>query len=248
MTKELINIDKLLPSVQKKISSYCQKMIDLHRDNLKSIFIYGSVLQDFIVKRSNINLGIILESLALSDLRKSLKIVVRGRQKKIVAPLFLTVQHMKTSQDVFPIEFLEMKENYLLIYGDDFLKDLEINKENLRLQCEQYLKGKLIKIRQSYLELGLKKKGIERLLHNSFSSLLPTFRNMLRFKKEGMPPLKKEEIIQEMGNLYGVNTEVFLAILRDKQGDEKIGKMDAHLFLERYLKELEKLAIIVDKI
>ncbi|OQX54545.1 MAG: hypothetical protein B5M48_00325 [Candidatus Omnitrophica bacterium 4484_213] len=71
---------------------------------------------------------------------------------------------------------------------------------------------------------------------------------MLRFEKEGLPPLKKEEIIQEMGNLYKVDIEVFLAILRDKQGDEKIGKMDAHLFLERYLKELEKLAIIVDKI
>ncbi len=248
MKRELTNIAQLPLEVQKRIVPYCQKIIKLQEDNLKSIFIYGSTLQDFVVKKSNINLGIILDRIEFSDLEKNLKIIAIGRQKKIVAPLFLTVEHMKTSQDVFPIEFLEMKENYVLIYGKDLLKNLSINRENLRLQCEQQIKGKLINIRQSYLEVGLKKKGIEKLLHNSFSSLLPTFRNMLRFKKKGIPPLKKEEIVEEMGNLYKVNTAVFLAILKDKQGDEKIGKMDAHLFLERYLKEIEKLAVVVDRL
>ncbi|RKY39343.1 MAG: hypothetical protein DRP75_02470 [Candidatus Omnitrophota bacterium] len=247
---DLLNTEKLPVEVRKRVIAYCHQLISLYQDNLKSIFLYGSVLQseDFIPKKSNINLGVILYDLQLSELRKALKLVAKGRRKGIVAPLFLTVEHMRTSQDSFPIEFLQMKENYLLLYGEDFLKNLEINRENLRLQCEQQLKGKLIKIRQAYLELGLRKKGIEKLLHNSFSSLLPTFRNLIRLKENKIPPVSKEEIIREMSSLYEVDGETFLLILRDKQGDEKICRIDAHLFLERYLKEIEKLSIAVDRL
>jgi len=234
--------------VPKIIEPYCREMLKLHGDNLDSIIVYGSATgRDYLPRRSNINLLLVFKRLELSDLKKSLKLVAKGRKKRIIAPLFLTDKHMETSSDTFPIEFLEMKENHVLIYGKDVLEGLEISWNNIRLQCEQQLKGKLIRLRQAYLEIGLRKKGVESLLIESFTSLIPTFRNMLRLKKKEVPG-EKEKVVKELSSQFKVDEEVFLSILRDKQGDEKIGGMKAEDFLGRYLEEIRKLAIAVDEL
>ena len=244
---ELINLDKLPDRVRGIVQPYCLELIKLHGDDLEAIVVYGSATGgDFVPKRSNINLLLIFKDLQLPHLKKSLKLVANGRRRGIIAPLFLTRKHIETSTDAFPIEFLEMKENHVLIYGEDMLKDLEVRRDNIRLQCEQQLKGKLIRLRQTYLEIGLKKKGIESLLIESLTSLTPIFRNMLRLKGEEVP-VGKEEVINAVSSQFEVDEEVFLSILRDKKGDERIGGMEAEEFLEKYLEEIRKLAIAVDE-
>ncbi len=190
---------------------------------------------------------VILERLGLSELQKSLKLVSKGINKKITAPLFLTRKHMQTSTDVFPIEFLEMKERHLLLYGEDLLSSLEIDPANLRLFCEEQIRGKLIRIRQAYLEIGLKRKGIEALLKESLSALTPVFRNLLRLKGK-TPPLERAQIYRQLAEEFALDSDVFLAILRDTENDEKIGAQDVEVFLERYIAQIQKLAFAVDQL
>ncbi len=243
-----VNLENLPQRVRKILEPYSRDMIKLHGDNLETIVVYGSSTgKDFIPGKSNINLLFVFKELELTSLRSSLKLVAKGRKKGIIAPLFLTERHIKTSLDAFPIEFLEMKENHITIYGQDILQNLEIRKDNIRLQCEQQLKGKLIRLRQAYLEIGLKRKGVEALLIESLTSLIPTFRNMLRLKGKEVP-LGKEEIINRVSSEFNVDREVFLSILRDKRGDEKIAGMQADEFLGKYLEEIRKLAITVDEL
>ena len=245
---ELINLDSLPQRVKEIVEPYSRAMVKLHGDSLESVVVYGSSTgKDFVPGKSNINLLLIFRELELRHLKRSLKLVARGRRKGIITPLFLTERHIRTSTDVFPVEFLEMKENHITIYGRDILNDLEIGKGNIRLQCEQQLKGKLIRLRQAYLEIGLKRKGVEALLIESLTSLIPTFRNMLRLKGREAP-LAKDEVISKTASEFGVDGEVFLSILKDKRGDEKIAGQDADEFLGRYLEEIRKLAIAVDKL
>ncbi len=245
---ELVNLASLPQQVRKIVEPYSLGMIKLHGDNLKTIIVYGSSTgKDFIAGKSNINLLFVFKELEFTSLRMSLKSVAKGRKKGIIAPLFLTERHIKTSTDVFPIEFLEMKENHITIYGQDILEALEIKKDNIRLQCEQQLKGKLIRLRQAYLEIGLRRKGVEALLVESLTSLIPTFRNMLRLKGWKVP-LEKEEVINRISSEFDVDRGVFLSILRDKRGDEKIAGMEADKFLGKYLEEIRKLAIAVDEL
>ena len=52
---------------------------------------------------------------------------------------------------------LDQMRDFILIMeklGRDILKDLKIDLKNLRFQCEQELKGKLLNLRQAYLEAG----------------------------------------------------------------------------------------------
>ncbi len=241
---ELVNLGKLNSHVRKVVAHFCQAMIGLHGDNLKSISLYGSAVgEDFIPKESNVNLLFIMERIDSPDLKKSLQLVRQGRRKGIV-PLLLTSQHMKSSTDTFPIEFLEMKENHIVLYGKDILGELKVNSRNVRLQCEQQLKGGLIRLYQVYLEIGMREKRIRSLLINSLTSFIPIFRSLLRLKGKVLP-VKKKDIISDLEREFSINGNIFLKVLQMKEGGKVEGNLEK-LFGD-YLQEIEKLCIICDR-
>jgi predicted nucleotidyltransferase len=244
----LKNLDKLNIDASSKIRPYLESLLRVHRDTVISVFVYGSAAcGDYVKGSSDINSAIVLKSLGFGDLRKSLDIVNRAILHKINAPLFLTREYIMSSLDTFPIEFIEMKENHVLVYGEDVLQDINIDPVNIRFICEQQIKGKLVRIRQAYLEIGLRKKGIESLIKESFGSLFPVLRGMLRLK--GITPFSdKKENIQALGQAFGIDTDIFLAILADKRNNGKISGHDLESALFDYIKQLEKLADIADRL
>lgn len=246
--QDLKNLDKLDPKVTKLLKGYIDELLKIHQENILSIFLCGQAAAgDYLPRISNINLFVILEELNFQDLKKSLKVISKGINKKISAPLFLTRKHIQTSTDVFPIEFLEMKENHLLLYGEDLLSSLEVNPEHIRLFCEEQIKGKLIRIRQAYLEIGLKRKGIEALLKESLASLAPVLRSLIRLKGKS-PAIEREKIYGQLCAEFNLDQDVFLAILRDSRNDEKIAGQDVETFFERYIGQIQKLTIAVDQL
>ena len=246
--KELKNLDRLDAQARKVVEPYLNELLKIHQDNIISIFICGSAAGgEYVHRVSSVNLFVILKKLEFEDLRKSLKTISRGINKKITAPLFLTRKHIETSTDVFPIEFLEMKESHVLLYGEDLLTPLEINPTNIRLFCEEQIKGKLIRIRQAYLEIGLKRKGIEALLKESLSSLTPVFRNLIRSRGK-VPPVERGQIYNQLCAEFDLDKKVFLAILRDTKNDERIAGQDVETFFEKYIAQIQKLAIAVDQL
>lgn len=245
---ETLRLDKVDNRLANVIKPYLKEFIALHGENIRSLNLYGSAAAGgFSFKNSDVNLLAVFNRLNFQDLKKSLKLVSRGINKKISAPLCLTLEHIKSSQDVFPIEFLEIKENYLCLYGEDILKSVDIKKDNLRLFCEEQIKGKLIRLRQAYLEIGLVKKGLEALVKESLNSLKPVFRNMLRLKGV-LPSAGREDILADISREFGLEEGVFTAVLRDKRDDEKIAGKDIEVYFEKYLNQILKLAQAADKL
>ena len=245
---EPLKLDSVRQEVRKKVEPYLKKLLEIHGDNIISIVLYGSATgDDFSPKSSDINLLVVFKELDFPQLNKSLKLISGGIQKKIVAPLFLSSMHVETSKDVFPIEFLEIQENNKVLYGQDLFKDMQIEQRHIRLFCEQQIKGKLIRLRQAYMEVGLKKKGIEALMKESLYGLMPIFRALLRLRRFE-PLVDKEGIIGQLSDSLSLDRDVFLAILRDKKDDEKIAGQDVAVYFERYIGEIKKLAIAVDQL
>jgi predicted nucleotidyltransferase len=246
--EKLKNLDRLHPDAAKKIKSYMNELLDIHGDDIVSMFVYGSaVAGNYLKGESDINSAIVFEQIRPLVLSKSLKTVNAGIRHKINTPLFLTQKHILASLDTFPIEFLEMKENHVLVYGQNILSGIDIDPVHIGFICEQQIKGGLIRIRQAYLEIGLRKKGIEALIKESFTSLIPLFRGMLRLKGV-IPSADKKENIQALGETFGIDTSVLLAILADKQHDGRISGQDLEDVLFRYIEQLEKLGDIADKL
>ena len=245
---DLKNLEKLPAEVRKRLQPYMEDLLRLHQENIISIFIYGSAASaDYIPGIFAISSAVVFKELGLDQLKSSLRLVDKGIRNKIAAPLFFEAEHITTSTDTFPLEFLEMKENYVLIYGEDLLKDLQIDSSHIRFVCEEQLKGKLIRIRQAYLEIGLRRKGMEALIKESLNSLFPVFRGLLRLK--GItPPVKKEEALRLLSENFEVDCGTFLAVLKDERNDEKIAGEELESFLKRYIEQLQKLADISDKL
>lgn len=245
---ELLGLEGLNPRVVEVLKPYCQEMVALHGHDLKAIILYGSATgADFVPKRSNVNLMIILGEVTLAALKKSLKTVAKGRKKGIVAPLFLDSEHIRRSADVFPIEFLDIQENHVALYGKDPFASLEIDSRNVRLQCEHELKGKLIRVRQGYLERGLLRKDIASLLVESLTSFIPIFRNMLRLKGQELPKTRRE-IVKRTAQVFEVSSSPFLKILRFKEGMKAPDATAVDEIFADYLAQLDKLAIAIDEL
>ncbi|MFA5032420.1 MAG: hypothetical protein WC614_05310 [bacterium] len=235
---KMLNLDRF---VGKLVEPYIKELIRLSGDNICSIILFGSAAtKDFIPRKSNINLLVVCHKIDLPDLKKYHKLVRRGRKRGIVAPLFLTERHIKSSMDVFPIEFLEMKDSHILLHGKDVFDNMAINTENLRLECEEQLKGKLVRLRQSYLEHGVNAK----IIADSITSFISVFRSLVRLKTRAVK-VEKEKAIEELAKLK-IESQVFFTALDIKKGKCKLKRKALEIFFEKYIKEIEKLCIYTD--
>ncbi|MEA3489058.1 MAG: hypothetical protein U9R44_01790 [Candidatus Omnitrophota bacterium] len=245
---DIRNLEKLPDNARKVLSPFLDELFDIYREAIRSVFVYGSVTgRDYNPKTSDINMAVVLDDVSLGKLKPALKAVRSGLKKKITAPLFLTPSYIKMSLDTFPMEFMGMKDTRCVLYGEDILADIEVKSEDLRRECEYQLKGKLLMIRQAYLEQGLNHRGIERLIKASFGALIPVFQNMLRIKRAQTPPSQKEEVLCQLEEEFDVDISSFLQVLRDKKADGRVGGKDAETFLNDFLVQLERLSEIADK-
>jgi len=236
---------KISGKLRNSLQQFIRGLKDIYQEELVSIILYGSAASgEFIEKHSNLNLLVVLENTNLENLKKAARFINKFR---IINPLFLTEDYIKWSTDIFPIEFLDMQENRLVLYGKDILKDVNIDMRNLRFQCEQELKAKLISLKQLYLRINRHKTALRYLLLRSITSILHILRNALRLKGK-KPPYKKDEILKELAAEFQINTGVWEKILAAKNKQVKLGIKDIENLFVNFISELEKIVDIVNRL
>ncbi|MBN1385048.1 MAG: hypothetical protein JW983_09235 [Elusimicrobia bacterium] len=218
-----------------------------YSQNLKSIILYGSKASgEDTKKHSDYNLLIVLENISFMDLKSLNKIMKSWIRKGNQPPLLFTMERLKKSADVFPIEFLDMKDNRKILYGEDPFQNLEIHNTHLRHECEFELKGKLLKLRQGYMTAS-GKSDVRNLLINSISTFLIIFRHVLRLIGVTPPP-KRLDALNILAQKKGLNPSAFITIFNMKKGDKEALNQDPDLIIQEYLKEIEKITDIVDNL
>lgn len=227
------------------LQSFTQDLKDIYPKELVSLILYGSAASgEFVDKHSNLNLLAVLKNSDLEVIKKSTKLI---RKFKIINTLFLTEDYIANSTDIFPIEFLDMQENYFLLYGKDVLKDIQIDIRNLRFQCEHELKAKLLKLRHTYLLLNNNLPALRGLLFMSFTSVLHILRNVLRIKGR-KPPYLKHEVLKELASEFKIDIHVWEKILSAKNKEIKLtGREIEQLFIS-FVRESELILTIVDRL
>lgn len=246
---EFKNQDNLRPDTKDKIVAYASQLQTALGENLLSIIVYGSVLKEnFISGKSNINLLLILKQIDVATLKSCLDLVKNGQKNGFIAPLMLTPQHIISSLDVFPIEFSEIHDNHLAIYGDGLPPEIAtIDKNHLRLQCEREIKGKLIHLRQGYLETTLRGNSLKLLLEDSMRAILPLMRAVLRICCKQSPPVEGNQVITTLCNEFPLDQETFQRVLKLKTDNIRPPQTELETLLSKYLIQLQKLAQLVDQ-
>lgn len=229
-----------------------QEIIDdykaLFGDDLISILLYGSATgRDYRPGKSDINFMIVLSDEGIGHLDRAFKCVHKWRKRKVAVPLFLTPGYVETSTDVFPIEYLNFQRNHLLVYGNDILEGLLFKPEFVRLQCEREIKGKLLLLRESFLESEGKGRVLKEVVGQSIQAFVAIFEALLFLKDQEIPG-EKREIIKATCGLFELDEGLFLRLLDIKE--QKISPKESEIqeTYKDFLKEVRKLSKIVDEL
>ncbi len=232
-------------NINKMLEGFVKGLQDIYGDGLISAALYGSAASgEYSGAHSNINLLVILHDTSMPNIAKASGLMTKHKFR-FIHPVFFTEKFIKNSADVFPIEFLDMKENRVVLYGRDILRDTVIDIKNLRFQCEQELKSKIINIKNAYLNDN-SRAGREKLLFKFFTSTLHILRNVLRLKGS-VPSYAKEDIINDLSREFaGIDDSVFRRILSAKSNNLKLGAKEIEEMSCSFVAELEKISDIVD--
>lgn len=237
---------ELKDKIKDNLKDFIQGLKNIYQDRLVSVIIYGSAASgEFKEKYSNINLLVVLDDTSLENLKMVSGLLNKPKFQKF-NPLFFSPDYLNKSTDVFPIEFLDMKENYLVLSGEDILKDLTIDTKNLRFQCEEELKTKLINIKGFYLRNKNNKAAITNLLFKSFNSILHILRNIVRLK--GITPTYlKGDILKQLEQEFQIDIDAFNKILEVKNKNLRLKHKEVENLLFTFVAQLEKIINIVDR-
>ena len=241
-----------MPKIPKKPSDIFQEITDNYKnifeDDLISIILYGSGAKgEYQYKISDINFIIILTENGIDNLQKCLPLIPKWQRRNVSTPLFLTEKYINSSLDTFPIEFLNMNMNYQLVYGEDLLAAIEIEEEDLRLQCERELRGKLLHLREEFLNSARYPRQLKTLISQSISAFTSIFTILLKLANVDLPT-KREDIFKKTAEIFNLNYSIFEVLLQIRDKKKKISKQQLHTLIEQYIREIKKLTQAVDKL
>ena len=240
------------------VNQFVERMRAAADTNLVSVILYGSAAEgEFHPEYSDLNLLCLVRDASFASLAKVANVVEWWRGKKHQPPLVLTPQELKATADVFSIEFIDMKQRYRVLYGEDLLADLEVPMHLHRSQLEYELREKLFLLRQHMLLAGEDKQRWEVMLH-SLSSFTTLFRHVLieidtnrEHAETGVlaRPLERKhsrDAVTELASRLNFDASAFVQLMeiRAAKGDRK--RLSTADIAQRYLAGIEKVAAAVD--
>jgi hypothetical protein len=215
---------------EQNMEKIIKKIQEIHQDNLISLYLYG----EQIGKQQSMLL--ILNQANEENLKKHKAIQKTILKENIKLDIF-TQKEAESALDVFPIEFMEMKENRELLAGIDILKEIKIDPANLRHECEFYLRSNILKLRSGYLT---PLADLAELIQISLPSFLLVFKYLLVLDNQPIPK-EKTAMIETLAKKIKFNPQIFNQILQNFDSKKLLAT-----YFASYLKELEIITNQVD--
>ena|SRR6266404_1546919 len=231
---------------EKVIGEFIERLRAAAAANLVSVVLYGSAAEgEFHPEYSDVNLLCVLREASFPALARMVDVVQWWRGKKHRPPLVLTQQELTASADVFSIEFVDMKQRYRVLFGEDVLRGLNVPMRMHRAQLEYELREKMFLLRQHVLLAGNDEKLLWEVMLNSLSSFTTLFRHVLLEMGE-QSRKHSREAVEELASRLNFDASPFVQLIdvRAKRVDRK--QLRATDVAQRYLSSIEKVANAVD--
>jgi len=238
---------KLDEKKKQTVLEFVETMKGLYGPELVSLSLFGDGVVESPGQAGHpVKILAVLSEVGPSQLKKYAEVHGKWLKKGIHAPLMITLEMMESSTDVFPMEFLEMKEAYTLLYGSDVLVGLTIGTENLRRECEEQVKGKLLHLQQGYIEAGGEKAALGGLIAASIGPFTEVMRNLLRLAGKAVPA-GKDAVVRDFCAATGLDDAPFKGALWLRREAPKLSLDELDALFGRYLEQVRALAEKVDK-
>lgn len=227
------NLDNLIEELKAKLG-----------DNLVSVFAFGSQANVEDVK-NNLNLMIVTNTLNAENLYEISKPIKKWVKAKNPIPVIMNRDEWSSSFDVYAIEYSDIKDNYRIIYGEDLVPSIPVNKYFLRLQCESELKSLLLKYKNNFL-LNIKSdREMKKVLNNVIKTLLVIFRAVLRLHDRPVP-YRAVDIIEFTADYLSFNKIVLSKLAKVKYENDDYTKQELIFIEAELLKDIQNMLKQVD--
>lgn len=187
-----------------------QELVDRLRlaapDNIEAVVLYGSAARaEFSKDFSDLNVLCIVSSLDPESMR-AVAPVVRwwSHDNHQRPPLFWTVEELRQSADVFPIEMLDIQDAHRTLFGNDVLASIEVPTNLHRVEVERELRVALLKLRQHYIVAERDKKELAAVLAKSASAIKTLLRHALIACGEAAPQ-NREQLLTRVEQVFSVS-------------------------------------------
>ncbi len=228
------------------LNEFLAKLVVAGADNLVSVILYGSAAEgEFHPDYSDFNLLCVMRDTSFASLGR-LSGAIKSWNKRYRPPLVLTAKELKDTADVFSIEFVDMKQRYRVLHGEDVLRDLQVPMHLHRSQLEYELREKLFLLRQHLLLADTNEKGLWEVMLNSLSSFTTLFRHALIELGE-QSRKHSREAVQELASRLNFDPTAFVQLMhvRGHRTDRK--QLRAADIAAGYLVGIEAVAEAVDR-
>jgi predicted nucleotidyltransferase len=231
---------------ERTIAEVCEQLRAALGDDVVAVALYGSAAGgDWVAGVSDINIVAVVEVLGYEELRAVRGHVGAWEKKGVSTPLLVERRFLASAADVFPMELYDIREGHRILYGEDVFSHLAIDDKHLRFQCEQEARGKLLRLRELYLEIGSDRRRLRKLLLDSLTTFLTIMRHLTR-SHGGPAPRAYTDVLSAFCGVHRCELPVTSRLLQIKLSDGWKG--DEEELFRDYLREMERLVAIVDRI
>jgi hypothetical protein len=234
--------------VASRYQSFLSEVLAAGGQLIHSAHVTGSALTaDFDPRTADIHSVIVLQHMELDFLKLLAPLGKKYGKKGIAAPLIMTPDYIRSSLDVFPIEFFDLKLLHRTIHGEDLLENLEIGMADLRQQCERELKSHLIGLRQGYLSAaGDRKILAEGFLSHTYSRYLPLFRGVI-YLLGAAPAIDPLSVLRQLREATGIDFDGFETVFRVRGKRQSLSMEELNRTFTQCYQTLEQLGNLVDE-
>ncbi|MFP4330865.1 MAG: hypothetical protein ACOC45_00430 [Alkalispirochaetaceae bacterium] len=150
-------------------------------DRLVSVILYGSGADDsFRPGVSDVNILILLDEPQPALLERLAREGRRRMRKHRITVMVISEEEYLRGADVFPMEYMDIRDRHVLLFGKDITGELEFSEANLRQQLEQQLRGALFSLRQLIVAARGRKRVLKRELPRRQGTLQTIFKGLVR--------------------------------------------------------------------
>jgi len=232
--------------MEQKLQDLVDRLKKAHQDRLVSVILFGSAASgDHHGEFSDLNVLCVLTRVTPAELGASEPIFKWWRDGN-PSPLLLSEEEVRTSTDCFPIEFHDMQERRQVLFGQDVIEKLVIDRSFYRAQVEHDLRAKLLRLRQKAAGVLGDKQSLLRLMMESVSTFLVLSRHALLLGGIATG-WQKREVSRNLAALQ-VDATPFDTLLDLRERKKKPGDVDVESLFASYLKQIEAVVAHVDRL
>jgi len=149
---------------------------------------------------------------------------------------------------VFPIEFHQMANARIVLFGHDPFEFVKVSDANLRHQTEYELRSKLIQLRRLYIPASVSIERLCELMNDSLSSFAALFRAVLILHGQEAP-VAKPDCVRTTAKLLNLDPTSFERIFEFRATDKLPStETEANQIFASYMFQIEQVVEAVDEL